>query len=231
MGVVEMKGATMPNPTIPNTAIEDLIGFRRDDEIMGHYVREIHEHLTLEDVQAVLKEAKLYNPKTSQKMFTVHKAADGVAGYAGYRHGSLAHWAALGVETLTGTIVSLAEFKTPRPFGPSTAPYQTLEELRRIVEEAITAAEEEDAPWSDQNKAIVRSWLAQTPYQIWCHIHELEGWAEDAVREALFDITRQTEDGKHLASNIQNEWERRVMYEWERDWKSQWDGSIPEPLA
>jgi hypothetical protein len=213
------------------TEIEDIVGFSRDDEIMGRYVREIHEHLTVDDVKDAIRRARLFSDKKSDRLFAAHRAADEVAGLAGYSHGSLAHWAALGVESLTGTIVSLAEFKTPRwPNKPDT-PYETLEQLRVHVEEEIKDAEAVGSPWADRDKAIVREWLSQTPYQIWLLVHELEEKAAEFLQEVLFDVTRQQEDGRSLARNIQDEWERRLISNWERNWKSRWDGSVPAPLA
>lgn len=221
----------MGESTETRTEIETIVGFRRDDEILGRYVNDLHQYMTPDDVRDAIKRAKLYDPKGSQKLFAAHKACDGVAGMSDYSHGSLAHWAALGVESLTGTMVSVAEFKKPRPFHKPEAPYETLQELCRVVEEGIQDAEDDGAPWRDEEKAKVRAWLSQTPYQIWILVQELEAWSQDLLREAMFDITREQDDGREMARGISRQWERVLIKRWEDNWKSRWDGSVPAPLA
>ena len=215
----------------PRTEIEEIVGFRRDDEILGRYVRDLHQYMTVEDVQDAIKRAKLYDPKGSAKLFAAHKACDEVAGMSDYSHGSLTHWAALGVESLTGTMISVAEFKKPRPFQKPDTPYETLEDLRRVVEDEITMAEEDGVTWSDEDKAKVRTWLSQTPYQIWLLVHELEEWGQDMLRDSMFDMARDQEDGRDLVRGLQQQWDRVLVKKWEDNWKSRWDGSVPAPLA
>jgi hypothetical protein len=227
MGVLEGMGAAME----ARTEIEEIVGFRRDDDLLGHYVRELHKYMTADDVRDAIKRAKLIGNKTSDKLWAANKACDGVAGLMDSSHGSLAHWAALGVESLTGCLLSVAEFKTPRPFQKSDAPYETIEDLHMVVEEGILDAADDGAPWSDEDKAKVRAWLSQTPYQIWLLVNELEEWGQDALRESMFDLARDADDGASLARNMRDRWERVLIDKWERNWKSRWDGSVPAPLA
>jgi len=214
------------------TEIEILLGYTRENENFGDYVREIYKHMTAADVRDAIKRANLYGTKSCDKLFAVHKACDKVAELKELSHGSLAHWAALGVESLTGGRISLAEFKTPRnPWENPNIPYEDLDTLRSHVEEEILNCESNRCPWGEVDLACVRAWLSQTPYQIWLLVEELEEWGQEALREAMFDMAREQDNGRKIAHNIQQHWDRALMDNWKRDWKSRWDGSVPAPLA
>jgi len=224
---MEGQGNTMET----KTEIATIVGYNQDNENFGDYVREIYKHMTADDVRDAIKRANLYSPEASDKLFAAHKACDEVAELKELSHGNIAHWAALGAESMSGSRISVTDFKPPKYLGPPTSPYETLDELRIIVEDAIRESDEDGSPWSDEDKAKVRTWLSQTPYQIWLLVNELEEWGQDALRESMFDMTRAQDDGKDLARNIRQHWELALMDNWARNWKSRWDGSVPAPFA
>ena len=212
----------MPQP-MPETPIEKILGFSARDTVMGDYVREVEQTLTLKEVEQVVHERSRFD-KGSTRLFVVRGVASDVNDMLTWSHGHLAHWAALGVEHLTDTIISLAEFKTPRPFSGKEAEcgYTNLETLREMVEASIAEDEEEvrfdpsyGGSWHDDDKDIVRAWLALTPYALWRLVDKVEEQAHEELREQMFDLARGQEDGKSFARFVDEQFAKVV-----NDWKN-----------
>jgi hypothetical protein len=199
---------------------EEILGYKATSEHAGEYVRKIAAMLTLEDLEVARRKATrtCYDSDRAWTVLcAVHNVACEIDMMRGLSHGCLAHWMGLGIEHLTGTMVSLAEFKTSI-YHSSKAPYADFEGLRAIVEEAIREAAEEECPWDDENAAVTRAFMFQTPYQMWLMVSTVEELSLDLLREALFDIAREQSDGRTLARNVQTEYIKAVDA-WRADWK------------
>jgi len=173
-----------------------------DNEHLGGYARTIAEWMTRDEAQAVFLKATEYRTHdrdTSVGLFAVHKVARQVEEAATCPLGNLAHWAFDGVRYV-------ADYE----------PYTSLDRRERLtlgdVREALKAEmrDDDEGWWSDDRKVLVREWLAQTPYELWLKVNEVEEWTREVMREYLLEMARDEDRGGSVAREARERWERQL---------------------